>query len=281
MLHTLNEVEVLIDNTVSIPTVPTTLNEINRIINDPDGSAMEAADVVAKDPAIATKVLRLANSSLYSLRVDVSDVKHAVSILGLRILRNLVVQATILEQFKVAQKDRTSFDPEWLWDHSVKTASAARMLVEECEVPGVDAEAAYTAGLIHDVGKILLLQDPTERFLQAVEKSATTGEPLHSCEMEIYGFHHGHAGALLAMRWKLSTLLAHVIECHHDPLAEEEYLKVGCLLHCANGLAHAAATGNGGYVGDSLDEEILGTLGVDPTRVPELIQQVEQAELIG
>ena len=281
MLHALNEVEALIDNTVSIPTVPTTLNEINRIINDPEGSAMEAAEVVARDPAIATKVLRLANSSLYSLRVDVSDIKHAVSILGLRILRNLVVQATILEQFKVAQKDSTAFDPEWLWDHSVKTATAARFLVEETDVPGVDTEVAYTAGLVHDVGKILLLQDPTERFLEAVEVSRKTNQPLHLCEMEIYGFHHGHAGALLATRWKLSQLLAHVIECHHDPLSEDEYLKIGCLLHCANGLAHAAAKGDGGYVGDGLDDAIVSALGLDPTRIPELIEQVKQAELIG
>jgi len=281
MLHTLSEVEVLIDNTVSIPTVPTTLNEINRIINDPDGSAMEAADVVAKDPAIATKVLRLANSSLYSLQAEISDVKHAVSILGLRILRNLVVQATILEQFKVAQKDSTAFQPEWLWDHSVKTASAARLLRDECDVPGMDAEAAYTTGLIHDIGKIILLQDPSERFLDAVEKSQATNTSLHACEMEIYGFHHGHAGALLALRWKLSQLLAHVIECHHDPLSEDEYLKPGCLLHCANALAHRAATGNGGYVGDVLDDEVVAALGLDAGRIPALIEEVKQAELIG
>ncbi len=282
MLHTMNEVGALIDNTVSIPTVPTTLNEINRIINDPDGSAVEAADVVAKDPAIATKVLRLANSSLYSLRVEVSDVKHAVSILGLRILRNLVVQATILEQFKVSQGDSTAFNPEWLWDHSVKTATAARHLAKEMKLPGVDVESAYTAGLLHDVGKILLLQDPSERFLDAVEKSRASGISLHLCEQEIYGFHHGHAGALLALRWKLSQLLAQVIESHHDPLSEEEeHVKFGCMLHTANGLAHAAATGDGGYVGDKLEDKVVGTLGLDPARIPELIEMVKQAELIG
>ena len=163
MTMTLQELGEQIEQTVTIPTVPTTLFEIDKIVNDPDGSAAAAAEVIAKDPAIASKVLRLANSSIYGLKSQVCDIPHAVSILGLRVLRNLVVQATILEEFGDKGEGVDGFDLDHLWDHSVKVGVAAKQLARMSPVDfDLDEEVAYTAGLLHDIGKILLIENAPE-----------------------------------------------------------------------------------------------------------------------
>lgn len=279
-MNTLEEIGQLIEGTVTIPTVPTTLAEINRIINDPEGSAEEASKVVATDPAIATKVLRLANSSLYSLRVPVSDIRHAVSILGLRILRNLVVQATILEHFKSTKPEKGQFDPTWLWDHSNKAACAARLIV--AALPGVfeaDTEEAYTGGLLHDVGKILLLENDKARFLQAAKDSLAKNIPMHRLEEEVFGFTHADVGALLAHRWQLSATLAEMIQHHHSP--DDSPHSLSSLLHCANGIAHAVASGNGGYTGHEVSEDYLQSLGIEEAKMEEILKDVGGAEFMG
>ena len=105
------ELEELIDTTVSIPTIPTTLMQINKIVASEDGSTRACGDVIIRDPAIATKLLRLVNSSFYSLKNPVSAVPLACSIVGMRVIKNLVLQATVLESFAVS-KSVQGFDPE-------------------------------------------------------------------------------------------------------------------------------------------------------------------------
>src|SRR5690606_6319850 len=126
MITTTAELEDLIDGTVSIPTIPTVLTEITAIVNSADGSAKDAALVIEKDPAIATRALRLVNSSFYGLKNPVSNINLACSILGLKVIKNLVVQATVLQTFSTDQTC-SGFDADWLWDHSFKTAVACRM----------------------------------------------------------------------------------------------------------------------------------------------------------
>ena len=121
MITTSAELEDLVDGTVNIPTIPTVLTEITNIFHSPEGSAKEAAAVIEKDPAIATRVLRLVNSSFYGLRNPVSNINLACSILGLKVIKNLVVQATVLQTFGSTPEIR-GFDAQWLWDHSFKAA---------------------------------------------------------------------------------------------------------------------------------------------------------------
>ncbi len=254
---TATTLEELIGGTVTIPTVPTTLNEINRILEDPEGSAPEAAEVIVKDQAIATKVLRLANSPLYGLRNPISNIPHAVSILGLKTLRNLVVQATILDQFR-NNDPKGRFDAAWLWDHSVKTGQCARTLARRFPKEfGIDHEEAYTAGLLHDIGMILLLENTGDRFQEALERSSKECRPLHLVESEIFGYHHGQVGGFLAKSWKLGPRLESAINDHHSEPSDEEAWKNGRILKLANGIAHRVSGKDPGYQGDPIEEEWL------------------------
>jgi len=275
----IEELEDLIDQTVTIPTVPTTLLEIDGIVNDPDGSAAAAAEVVAKDPAIATKVLRLANSSIYALKHSVTDIGHAVSILGLKVLKNLVVQATVLDTFQGDQYG-SIFDAPWLWDHSVKAGCAAREIAIHAPIEfPLDPEEAYTAGLLHDVGKILLFENARSDYLKAIESSEKKKLPIFATEREVFGFSHAHVGAVLAKKWKLGEILCSAIRHHHMPSKDPNEWAVGCLVHAANGIAHEAAERKASYIGHELRPEAKSLLKLSAETLEMITEKTAEASL--
>ncbi|MBL8729956.1 MAG: HDOD domain-containing protein [Planctomycetes bacterium] len=263
MITTSAELEDLVDGTVNIPTIPTVLTEITNIFHSPEGSAKEAAAVIEKDPAIATRVLRLVNSSFYGLRNPVSNINLACSILGLKVIKNLVVQATVLQTFGSTPEIR-GFDAQWLWDHSFKAAIACRLLAEQSPVGnGLTKEDAYTAGLIHDIGKLILIDGQADRFSDALRLSQQGNVPLAKAEGEVFGFNHAHVGGLLANRWKLPPVVQAAVMYHHSPATNADDWARGFVVKAANTLAHqAAGDRHGGYRGDLCDAETLQALGL-------------------
>lgn len=278
MITTSQELEDLIDATVSIPTIPSTLLEIERILSSPDGSAKQAGAVIEKDPALAAKVLRLVNSSFYGLRHPVAVVPLACSILGLKVIKNVVVQAVVLETFSTSPEIR-EFDPQWLWDHSFKTALAARLLATAAPATiGLDREEAYTCGLIHDIGKMILLQSRTEQFADALRESKRRKLPMAKVEGEMFGFSHAHVGGLLAQRWRLSPATQVGVMYHHSPGGSPEDWAKGFLVQAANTIAHEAATGSGGWIGDPCDADAMKLLNLPEAKLAEIRDQVRGAK---
>lgn len=278
MITTSAELEDLIDSTVSIPTIPTVLTEITAIFESPDGSAKDAAQVIEKDPAIATRALRLVNSSFYGLKNPVSNINLACSILGLQVIKNLVVQATVLQTFGTEQRD--GFDADWLWDHSFKTAIACRLLAEQTAIAeNFSKEDAYTCGLIHDIGKLILLDSQNERFVEALQLSRDADIPLAKAEGEVFGFNHAHVGGLLANRWKLAPTVQAAVMYHHSPATNPEDWARGFLVKAANSYAHMAASGEGGWIGDVLDEDSREALGLSDEQHQQILQITAEATM--
>ncbi len=280
MISTSAELEDLIDGTVNIPTIPTVLTEITAIFNSPDGSAKQAAAVIEKDPAIATRVLRLVNSSFYGLKNPVSNINLACSILGLKVIKNLVVQATVIQTFGKTS-DIAGFDAKWLWDHSFKTAIACRMIAERSPVgAGLGKDDAYTCGLIHDIGKLILIDSQADRFGEALRLASKSKVPLAKAEGETFGFNHAHVGGLLANRWKLAPNVQAAVMYHHSPATNAEDWARGFLVKAANTFAHKAADGtNGGYIGDLCDDDTLLALGLNPAQMKEVLEATRAARM--
>lgn len=280
MITTTAELEDLIDSTVSIPTIPTILTEITRVFNSADGSAKEAAAVIEKDPAIATRLLRLVNSSFYGLKNPVSSINLACSILGLKVIKNLVVQATVLQTFG-SGPDIQGFDVDWLWDHSFKTAVSCRALAEKSPAAnGLQKDDAYTCGLIHDVGKMILLDSQTDRFAEALRLARAQNIPLAKAEAETFGFNHAHVGGVLANRWKLADKVQAAVMYHHSPATNPEDWARGFLVKAANTLAHLAADGsNGGYRGDLCDGDSLQALGLTQDELATIVALAREARM--
>ncbi len=273
------ELEELIESTITIPTIPAVLLEINRVVNSPDGSARDVANIIDRDPAIAAKALRLVNSSLYGLKNPVSSIPLACSILGLKTIKNLVVQATVLETFS-ERSELKSFDVEWLWDHSFKTAMAAGLLAKETTVEsGLNSDDAYTAGLIHDVGKMVLLQSQADQFAEALSFSNSKDIPLAHAEEKVLGFSHAHVGGLLAKRWKLSEELQLAVMDHHQSTLGREQGWQGLLVSAANTVAHEAAAGNGGWIGERRPSKDFAPLGISAEQLSIIRDRVALASL--
>jgi HD-like signal output (HDOD) protein len=281
MISTTAELEELVDNTVSIPTIPAVLNEINQVFHSPDGSAKDAAKVIERDPAIAAKVLRLVNSSFYGLKHPVSAIQLACSILGLKTIRNLVVQATVLETFANVPA-LEGFDAAWLWDHSFKTALAARMLAERSPTGHrLGKDDAYTCGLIHDVGKMVLLESQTGQFGEALQLSRSACIPLAKAEGEVFGFTHAHVGGLLAQRWKLAEAVQAAVMYHHSPATNPEDWARSFLIKAANTVAHQCAASDGGYRPDLTDADGLQALDLSDRQWDEVRTAVRAASVAG
>lgn len=279
MITTTAELEDLIDSTVNIPTIPTVLMEITAIFDSPDGSAKDAAAVIEKDPAIATRALRLVNSSFYGLKNPVSNINLACSILGLKVIKNLVVQATVLQTFDSGQQ-RQGIDADWLWDHSFKTAVACRLLAEHSPAAADFAkDDAYTSGLIHDIGKLILLDSQGDRFQEALSLSQSDQMPLAKAEGEVFGFNHAHVGGLLANRWKLAPVVQAAVMYHHSPATNPEDWARGFLVKAANTFAHRAADGGGGWRGDLLDDDTLLTLQLDDETCANILAATREASM--
>ncbi len=279
-ISTSAELEELIDGTVNIPTIPTVLTEITDVFNSPDGSAKDAAAVIEKDAAIAARALRLVNSPFYGLKNPVSNINLACSILGLRAIKNLVVQATVLQTFGSSPEVR-DFDAGWLWDHSFKTAVACRMLADRSPVAaGMAREDAYTCGLVHDVGKLILIDSQADRFAEALRLARSHQLPLARAEGEVFGFSHAHVGGLLASRWKLARNVQAAVMYHHSPATSAEDWARGFLVKAANTFAHLAAdTPSPSYRGDLCDEDTMQALGLTPAQHQEILAAVRLASV--
>jgi len=281
MISTTAELEDLIDSTVSIPTIPTVLREITDIVNSAEGSAKQCAAVIERDAAIATRVLRLVASPFFGLRNPVSNITLACSILGLKAIRNLVVQATVLQTFG-ATAAVGGFDPKALWDHSFKTAVACRMIAERSPANTVLAkDEAYTCGLIHDIGKLLLIDSQSDRFVEALQYSAAHRVPLAKAEAEVFGFNHAHVGGVLANRWKLAPNVQAAVMYHHSPATNAEDWARGFLVKAGNTFAHEARAEGAGYRGDLCDADTMAALALTPAQVAEIRVAVSQASMTG
>jgi putative nucleotidyltransferase with HDIG domain len=280
MLGTKIELEELIDSTVTVPTVPTTLLEINRIFEDPEGSTAEAASVINRDPAIATKVLRIANNSFYGMRHPVSSIQLATSILGLRVLKSLVVQATVLDKFG-AIDPVDGFSAEWLWDHSFKVACAAKLMSQASSMHlQILPEDAYTCGLLHDIGQILLMAHVPAEFARALTLSQQRGVPHHLVERELFGFTHAQVGAVLCQRWKLGPTIVAAVLCHHEELMDNQTAQqLGQLIGQADAMAMQVDPGPRQHSATEFSTAQLESWGFDAAMIQRIIDTVTKARL--
>jgi HD-like signal output (HDOD) protein len=242
--------------------------------------AKDAARVIEKDPSIATRVLRLVNSSFYGLKNPVSNINLACSILGLKVIKNLVVQATVLQTFGQTPAI-AGFDPQWLWDHSFKTAIACRMLAERSPVAnGLAKDDAYTCGLIHDIGKLILIDSQPDRFGEVLQLSKKAAVPLAKAEGELLGFNHAHVGGLLANRWKLAPAVQSAVMYHHSPATNADDWARGFLVKAANTFAHlAAGDTDGGYHGDRCDADTMQALGLSAEQHADILATTREARM--
>lgn len=264
----------LVENVITLPTIPTTLAKLNQAIEDPDSSANDIADVVVTDQSAAAKVLRIANSSFYGLRTKVNSLTHGVSILGTRVLRNLVMQATTIQAYEHL-RNQSEFNIDAFWQESILCAAACQTIASKAKKMPGRPEDYYSIGLIRDIGRVVLLDCKAEQFLESVRWAKASGESICAAETKIFGFDHTQVGEALAKRWKLSDEAAYAIRHHHSPPEEGDPLKLAaCLVIVADRLVQNIMTGGAEKAAVGLDPVALDYIGLPIEATPAIAEEV-------
>ena len=210
--------------------LPQTTVRIVQLTNQPDSSMTELAQVLEQDQALSARVLRVANSAYFGLPRQVTSIRDAVVLLGQSTLRSLVFTASVVG---VLGREVAGYGlgKGALWQHSVAAARAARHLSERV---GLDSDEAYVAGLLHDIGKIVLDQYMQDEFARALDLTTDDGIPFDQAERSVFGVDHAEIGGVLAERWELPARLVDAIRHHHRPSAAQTAPRLTAAVHVAD-----------------------------------------------
>jgi HD-like signal output (HDOD) protein len=201
---------------VDIPTLPKIVERLTQLLHRPDAGMREVAAELSKDPPLTAQVLRIANSAYYGLEEPILDIERAAMVLGMRTLYEVVLRASVMRAFEHVPQQGFSLDT--LWKHSILTGQLCQTLVSRSSAKlGLGAGDLYTCGLLHDLGRIVLLDAHGERYVELLRKARAAGVNSDPLEAQQLGFSHPQVGAVLAYVWRLPTQLQDTIECHHGP----------------------------------------------------------------
>ncbi len=231
-------IEELLSGIVSLPSLPGTVARALGMLNDPDCNLGEVGQLLSTDPALALKILRLANSAYYALRQQVSSVEHAVTLLGQRAIRNLVVSATVFNQFENNTRAFMRF--------SVGTGMCMEILTRVSTRVQVPPDEAFVYGVLHNIGTLILLDALPEESEKARVIASERGIALFEAEREIIGIDHAALGAELCRHWKLPGQIADAIGGHRDLSAcrDERAVPLAALLGIATYIGYLSGLGD-------------------------------------
>ncbi len=196
----------------SLPALPLALQQVQKIIRNPKSSMQQIATVIAEDPALASKTIKLVNSAFYGLSKPVSSITQAITILGLNAVNHLMLGLTMVKIFGNTKSQ--TFDHDAFWEHAFGTALIAKSIAEFVRYP--DPQECFVGGLLHDMGRLVLEQFLHDDFAKAFEESAKKNIPLSHAEINMFGADHAYAGGFLAKKWKIPPELIISIQYHHS-----------------------------------------------------------------
>ena len=230
------------EHSLRIPSLPAAVVKLNELVRDPDVGVMEIGEALSQDPELSMRVLRIANSSAFGLPTTVLDPRHAASILGLNRLRSIIIQAGTSSVYgtKSVRKDEVMSAH---WRHSILTAHICRSLAEKSlRADLMNAAELHTAGLLHDMGRAIFLDNLREQYLEVCAAAKGDGVPLVEAEREAFGVTHAQVGAKVVLAWDLPRNCAQAIAFHHEPWRVAKALPSTVVIAVADRLAHAVAT---------------------------------------
>lgn len=230
-------IEALLGGIETLPSLPHTYQRLITTLRSENASMADIGTIVAEDMSMAAKVLQMVNSAFFGLPQQISSPVHAVSLLGLETITNLALSVGVFEQIDPALS--REFELEALWSHSVRTASLVRLLAADAGLSRPASEIPILAGLLHDLGKLVLASRDTQEYRLILQYAKERGLPLEQVEEESLWCDHARVGAYLMGLWGLPYGAVEAVAYHHD--AKSQTLdRLDCLLvFAANQLDNA------------------------------------------
>jgi len=199
-----------------LPTLPVLFGQLKKMMENPFISNKKIADLIMKDQAMAAAILKLSNSAMYSKRQEITNLSYAITFLGATMIRNLIMQISLVRLFNLEDDEIPDFSINTFWEHSLGTAYFTDAIVKKLKLPPNDDY--YIAGLLHDIGKLVIYHFYPEKFKEIVKKQLYDLSAACEAEEEVLGVSHQDVGTFLAEKWKFKTEIIAAIRDHHKYL---------------------------------------------------------------
>jgi len=259
-----------------LPPMPQVVVKVQKLMANPKAGQRDLAKVLETDPAIVARVLRLANSAYYGYKGKVASLERATVLLGQQAIKELIMTAGAS---KLLEKKLRGYgwDSDELWRHSLAVALSAKIIAGK--VRPEMAGDAYLAGLIHDVGKLVLDPYVLERQNEFKQVLADEQSTFLDAERQILGFDHAELGGQIGQRWSFPDNLSMAVALHHRP-SRAKANPMAYMVHLANYIAHS---GGFGFGDDdlvlTLEDGTLGQLGLEPETIKEIVLEIMETML--
>ncbi|GAB6043539.1 HDOD domain-containing protein [Endothiovibrio diazotrophicus] len=263
------DVAAALDRLQRLPSLSLVALEILRHLEDPGIDARRLGGMIARDQGIAAAVLKLANSAFFGVSRRIATIADAIVVLGFHSTRSLILATTFIERFPITANgyDRTAF-----WRHAIGTGVCAKVLAQRL---GHNGEEAFAAGLLHDIGRLVLDVCFPDELTSVLETRTRQACPLIAAERAVLGFDHAWLGEQLARRWQLPATMQQAIGRHHRPDDEEPAPRVD-VVHLANVLSHALELDGSGDPVPPLAAGAWQRLGLGFDTLATLLPEIEQ-----
>lgn len=263
-----------------LPTLPIVVTQILQATKSLSTNANDVGDLISEDQALTVKVLKLVNSPFYGFPQKIKTITHAIVILGFSKVKNIVLAASVFGMAK--QPKNTTVDIRFLWEHALTTGIVCRQIAKYRNT-GIDIEEMFVAGLLHDLGKVVLvcnLPDLCSGVSEVVRKKDCL---FYEAEQELLDFGHDRIGVWLGEKWNLNPALLEGIKCHHEPEKARGDKEIAYTVHAGDIIARALDIGNGGDMKiPKLDAKVAEELQLTPEKIDklmfEVLQEIEKAK---
>jgi len=232
----------LIEETNDLPTLPKVTMEVAQLVDSPTASAPKIAQALARDQVLTAKVLKMANSAFYGAPRRISTVTDAIVMLGMHTIRNMTMAVSCQEVLHGAVSSYAIRRGD-LWRHSMCVAYASQQIAKRARYR--ITEEAFVAGLLHDIGKVLISTYLSTEFLQVMTHAQELNQSFSDAEQDILGFDHAEVGARLTEHWNLPSHLVQAIRYHHNPSHQDPPNTLTSIVHLADLLCITLGIGLG------------------------------------
>jgi putative nucleotidyltransferase with HDIG domain len=245
----------------SLPGIPELYLEITETLQSPSASSDRIAEIASKDPALSAKLLQISNSAFFGLSRKVYSVDEAVQLLGVGVIQSLAMAVPLFTAF---ERDRCpNFHIEQVWEHCAEVATLARRIYHKHLDDSHRAEQSFAAGIMHDIGKVIMAEKLPEQYNAILAESKATGAELYKVEHKHLNATHAEVGAYLLALWGLPVPLVEAVACHHTPRrCCSRTLCLAGVIHIADALQHSQGL-HTELVANPVDTEYLKHIGLD------------------
>jgi len=251
------EIEQRLKEVTELISLPEVYLKVRRLMDDPHSDIYDFAEIISVDPNLSSRVLKVVNSAYFGFPEPVDSISRAVNLIGIGQLHNMVLGISAISSLKLPN-DILPLDT--FWRASLFSGVLARLLAEQMKL--AKSEHLFVAGLLHEIGHLVLYSKFPLQALAAQQLTETQGKQIHEAEMQVLGCHYGDIGAMLMANWKLSETLQTLTRNQPVPANASDLEVESTLMHLAHACAHARAKDSGAATDTSLDAEILGLTGL-------------------